>query len=67
MHLKRNPNYEKLQKQQNKELGNILQENEGNAVLLSETNGNLNDSGEKEKTLIDELDSYFVSIAGLCF
>lgn len=60
LHLKRNPDYEKTQKEQNKELGTILQEHEGNPVLLSEATSC--EDTEKEKTLLDELDSFLVRV-----
>lgn len=56
--MKRNPNYEKTQKEQNKDLGDILKEHEGTAVLLSESNSD--QAEDREPTLIDELDSFMV-------
>lgn len=63
MHLKRVPDYEKKQKEQNEELGSILKEYEGQPVLLSESI-TTNDSKEDHlgKTLLDEMDSILVRV-----
>ena len=63
MHLRRQPDYEKKQKEQNKDLGLILQEHEGQAVLLSETNTQSETEDEDDnqgKTLLEEIDTILV-------
>ena len=61
MHLRRMPEYEKKQKEQNKDLEVILQEHEGQAVLLSETNTKTQPD-DQGKTLLEEIDTILVSI-----
>lgn len=60
MHLRRMPEYEKKQKEQNKDLEIILQEHEGQAVLLSETNTKTK-SDDQGKTLLEEIDTILVN------
>ena len=60
MHLRRMPEYEKKQKEQNKDLEVILQEHEGQAVLLSETNTKTQQD-DQGKTLLEEIDTILVS------
>lgn len=60
MHLRRMPQYEKKQKEQNKDLEVILQEHEGQAVLLSETNTKTQQD-DQGKTLLEEIDTILVS------
>ena len=60
MHLRRMPEYEKKQKEQNKDLEAILQEHEGQAVLLSETNTKSSDEDDQGKTLLEEIDTIMV-------
>ena len=55
------PEYEKKQKEQNKDLEVILQEHEGQAVLLSETNTKTQPD-DQGKTLLEEIDTILVSI-----
>eukprot|EP00111_Clytia_hemisphaerica_P018374 TCONS_00054328-protein len=65
MHLRRQPDYEKKQKDQNKDLGLILQEHEGQAVLLSETNTKSeteDDEDNQGKTLLEEIDTILVRV-----
>ena len=54
------PQYEKKQKEQNKDLEVILQEHEGQAVLLSETNTKTQQD-DQGKTLLEEIDTILVS------
>jgi len=64
MHLRRVPDYEKKQCEQNKELGLILQEHEGQAVLLSENTTKTETENEENthgKTLLQEMDTIMVS------
>ena len=53
------PEYEKKQKEQNKDLEVILQEHEGQAVLLSETNTKV-EPDDQGKTLLEEIDTILV-------
>ena len=62
MHLKRYPEYESKQKDQNKELGAILQEHEGQAVLLSETTTNKSTDDGQGKTVLQEIDPLLVGV-----
>lgn len=63
MHLKRFPDYEKKQKEQNKELGAILQEHEGQPVLLSETVVKTTEEDDGQgKTLLEEIDTIMVRV-----
>jgi len=61
MHLRRMPEYEKKQKEQNKDLEVILQEHEGQAVLLSETNTKTQQD-DQGKTLLEEIDTILVRV-----
>lgn len=61
IHLRRMPDYEKKQKEQNKDLGVILQEHEGQAVLLSESSSKPEDDNQG-KTLLEEIDTLLVRV-----
>jgi len=63
MHLKRESTYESKQKEQNKELGEILQEHEGQPVLLSESSTKTVEEDDGQgKTLLDEIDTILVRV-----